>query len=430
MKRSTRTTILALCVLGICSCSKEEIEPQIPVPQPQLLRRSTESFDFPGYRVDPSRKTDREYWSHVPILTDIITYRFNRNIDSLNPDWNGFTTQQIAGDFNLDGWMDVFNPGAGRYNGKVVDYFSWWIWNPQTRTFDTWNLFTNVKGRHFGQNQYKSIPVFLNDDAYMDIVLFDTYDEARPLVSYEPLRIILSDGKGGYELKDIPLGFGKYLHSGDIGDIDNDSIDDIVLCTGEEVIIGKGTKQFPYFQEWQRLKSSLVSRNCYYASIKDIDQNGLKDLVLGCNGDSGNENRILFQDTKGEFSRVTLLPRNNGLNLDYLYEDLNGDGKTDIIGLTNFFYNSWAFTLYEQTPEGFQINSQRVQYTGGERLYWKSRFVFQDFNGDGRRDISYIDAHNFYHTLKNKTVFIREGEGFVERDIYSLDPFLRQIRKN
>jgi len=264
----------------------------------------------------------------------------------------------------------------------------------------------------------------------MDIVLFDTYDEALPLVSYEPLRIILSDGKGGYELKEISLGFGKYLHSGDIGDIDNDSIEDIVLCTGEEVIIGKGTKQFPYFQEWKRLKSNLVSRNCYYASIKDIDSDGLKDLVLGCNGDSGNENRILFQDTPGEFSRIVLLPRNNGLNLDYLYDDFNGDGKIDILGLTNYFYNSWDLTLYEQTPEGFRINRDRIEYSNKERSRWKARFIFQDFNGDGSRDVAYIDPHNFYHSLKDKTVFVREGDKLVERDIYPLEPFLRQIRKN
>jgi hypothetical protein len=428
MKKSTYYLLLAL--LGLGSCSKEEIDPVIPSRKPQLLHQGRESFDFSGYRVDPSLKTDRTYWSQVPILTDIITYRFNKNIDPLNPDWNGFTTQQIAGDFNLDGWMDVFNPGSGRYNGKVVDYFSWWIWNPQTKTFDTWNLFTNVEQRFFGQNQYKSLPVFLNDDEYMDIVLFDTYDEALPLVSYEPLRIILSDGKGGYELKEISLGFGKYLHSGDIGDIDNDSIEDIVLCTGEEVIIGKGTKQFPYFQEWKRLKSNLVSRNCYYASIKDIDSDGLKDLVLGCNGDSGNENRILFQDTPGEFSRIVLLPRNNGLNLDYLYDDFNGDGKIDILGLTNYFYNSWDLTLYEQTPEGFRINRDRIEYSNKERSRWKARFIFQDFNGDGSRDVAYIDPHNFYHSLKDKTVFVREGDKLVERDIYPLEPFLRQIRKN
>ena len=47
------------------------------------------------------------------------------------------------------------------------------------------------------------VPIDLNHDGYMDFVIFDNGDEGIKGSPDEPIRIVLSDGKGHYDLKAI-----------------------------------------------------------------------------------------------------------------------------------------------------------------------------------------------------------------------------------
>jgi hypothetical protein len=435
-------------VIIFSSCKKEEKPPFNVEKSVDLVNSGGNSFNFDGYKVSSdARKLGKDYWLNVPILTDIITYSFAKNIDS-RLSWLNFTTQQIAGDFNNDGWIDVFNPGTGKYNNKVIDNYSWFIWNPSTKTYDIRDLFTNLTKPYFGQNQYKSIPTYLNNDNYVDIVIFDSYDEvSHDVPFYEPIRIVMSNGNGGYELIDCPIAIGKYHHSGDVGDIDGDGIDDIVICTGSEVILGKGSKTLPYFNQWKTIDSTVTSNQAYYANIRDVNKDNLIDLVLGCSDiNESSKNRVLLNQGNSEFNNkgLKILPdansiSNKGLNLDYKYDDLNNDGNLDIIAVTaGIDYKTWSINTYLQNNDNsFKIDTSYIKYTSNTNRYsttnttnWKSRLIYEDFNGDGIKDITYIDAHNFLHTLKDKTIFIKRGGGFVEDDIYKYDKFLNYIKKN
>lgn len=420
---------------------KKELETIIPIKETvksiSIIRKGDKSYDFDGYKVSPdARQLGKDYWLNVPVLTDTITSAIDKNIDGINPIWKGFTTSQIAGDFNNDGYIDVFNPGTGQYLGKPTDYYGFYIWNPKTKTFDTWDLLTNVSKPYFGQGQYKSIPTYLNDDNYVDIVLFDSYDEASGDKGiYEPIRVILSDGNGGYKLIDCPVGLGKYHHSGDIGDLDGDGIDDIVICTGPEVILGKGSKTSPYFTDWKTVDYRVAGLEVYYASIKNIIGDNKNDLILGSNGSALSKSRIL-ENIGNDFKLDSslLFPKNNQLYLDYKYDDLNNDGRVDIIGVSvaSYDYRSWSIDVFIQDDKGrFNINNDYIYYkinvsrtSTTNTTDWKSRLIYQDFNGDGIKDITYIDSHNFLNKLEKKTVFIRKGKVFEEEYINQYDPFL------
>jgi hypothetical protein len=54
--------------------------------------------------------------------------------------------------------------------------------------------------------------------------------------------------------------------------------------------------------------------------------------------------------------------------------------------------------------------------------------MLYDFNGDGIKDVSYIDNTNFLGELKTKTVFIRTGDQYIEQDFYQFDPYLNSIK--
>jgi hypothetical protein len=90
----------------------------------------------------------------------------------------------------------------------------------------------------------------------------------------------------------------------------------------------------------------------------------------------------------------------------------------------------WDIYAYIQQKDGsFIIDKTIFTYTinsvrqGG----WKPRLVYFDFNGDGKKDISYKDAAD-NGELKSKSVFIRTGNKFIETDYFQFDPYAKSIK--
>jgi hypothetical protein len=224
---------------------------------------------FMGYKVNVSlrQKDEINYWRDCGVMWDIIVDKFNilpnGQMKSL------FMPQTITGDFNNDGYIDVFNPGIGSYEGVPSDYTQWLIWNPTTKIFDNKKLFNDKALQYFGGNQRRSIAYDINKDGYTDVVIYDSGDDGlnyngpRPL---QPLRIVLSDGKGGYDLKDLTNITPNlmYNHSGDIGDLNNDGYPDLVSATGNTIYISWGIANYPYF-----------SNNCCYLCFECSTANKL-----------------------------------------------------------------------------------------------------------------------------------------------------------
>ena len=431
---------------------------------------------FMGYKVDQialssSRQKDfgKSYWENLPIASDLFVGAFQKGVKILTgPYGNGkyeYSSWLFAvtlGDFNNDGWVDIFNAGAA-CNGKAAN-LSFLIWNPTTKIFEEKNLIND--NTNFIGGPSRAIPIYLNGDNYVDVVIIGHNDECSGQALFENCRILLSDGTGKYNISELQLE-PSFLHNmfgysgGDVGYINNDNYPDLILASGTHTYIFWGISTFPYFsnQNFAHFATDTINfssnngfgeivpagaGDAYRAWATDINNDGKNDLLLGTVEGTSSPNRFLTNLGSGRFNQtgVTNLPVRNIKNaerIDYLIDDINGDGLKDLIALDCIYSQSgeqsWELVPYIQQQNGsFSIDNSWIQYTinTNSRPNAKWKLVYADYNGDGKKDIGYTDSGIMAtldpnNDLQKKTVFIRTGNKFIEQDYYQFDPFAKYI---
>jgi hypothetical protein len=485
-----RFLFVLLCFCWVLGCKKNAVN--VPTPTD-----STALETFKGYKVDPialaaSRQKDfgRSYWRNNSYFVDLFITAFQKpysgNQGAVENNFFGGGIQATAGDFNNDGYIDIFNAG-GAYAANATA-FSFLIWNPNKQAFIDTTLLNDKSFRTFGGNKNTSIPIYLNQDNYLDIVLFDNGDEGIPNSPNEPVRIILSDGKGGYDLKEVETNenyvtdwggmrnfkYGNKKESGDVGDLNMDGIPDLYMVCNSQTYIYWGISEFPYFTQNNHAqnfadtvnfgylsnngfneKAPLCSGNAYNAHIADVNNDNKNDIILG-SSESNNDplvpmsQRILFNLGSGRFnnSSAYALPLYQKvepgfpINVDFLLADINDDGKKDII-TTNYtsgpqgFGIFWDILIYFQNNDGtFRLDKSMFQYTTNtdRRITGEYRryLSYVDINRDGKEDIvagntvGTLDKNNKAHVMY-KTVFIRNGNSFIEESYYKYDNYAKTV---
>lgn len=160
---------------------------------------------FMGYKVAANaRQLGTDYWENSILPSDLIVAVFQKNYEFIHPSraYAVWTEAICNGDFNNDGYMDVFNAGTV-FGGKIKATLTFLIWDPTTKTFEEKNLI-NDKTNTVGHPRLVT-PVYLNSDNYVDIVIHGMRDEASDSNPNEPVSICLSDGKGGYDITKLDL---------------------------------------------------------------------------------------------------------------------------------------------------------------------------------------------------------------------------------
>jgi hypothetical protein len=455
-----------------------------------------------GYKVAANaRQLGTDYWTRgTGVMSDLIVQTFQptnfypNSFGYQNNAINAGFAQATCGDFNNDGFIDVFTPGAAPSLN-----FSFLIWNSSSKIFEPKNLFNDKSfSKIIATSQV--IPIYLNDDNYVDLVVIgdgETPNTSPPWPN-DPIMLILSDGRGGYDYKKIETnesdifngGITPNKFGGDIADLNNDGIVDLFLACGPYTYIYWGVKSFPFFKKDGNaafasqikdigvLNNNSFGEKCYTCGnassglIFDLNNDNQNDILyMGNEGDvlvlptknDTSYNKVLISQGGGRFNSKSpvYLPMNDlkkiTENLDYIVDDLNGDGLKDIITSSHeqFDFSKLAnnnkpifasgFYVYIQQKDGtFKIDNTYFQYasnyvTRTNNPWGKKALQYYDYDGDGRKDISYIDASNGdefgafnVSTMSGsrstvKTVFIRQGNQFVEKDYYLFDPYAKSI---
>ena len=447
---------------------------------------------FQGYKVDQvalalskQKNFGRDYWRNSGLMMDLIISVFQKplatNKFAVEQNfWGGALQAITTGDFNNDGWIDVFNAG-GAYAGNGSS-FAFLMWDPIKKSFYDTTLFNDKSFKTFGGNRHTCVPIYLNDDNFVDIVIYDNGDEGIPNSPDEPIRIVLSDGKGMYDLKQIEtsekeLPIWKKEH-GDVGDLNEDGIPDLVIVSNQFVYIYWGKKDFPFFTvdkhvtfvgDIQNFGSKAnngfgdvvagVAGSAFTARIIDINKDNKNDILIGTSElhfdkyayGNTQQQRLIINQGKGRFNNngIIKLPFNysndNILTMiqDCLTDDLNGDGLLDIVALTsqndatkNFNWAPWDILVYIQQKDGsFVIDRTYFEYNinNPRKGNWKKYLIYFDYNGDGKKDISYTDdagglKRDGNATIVTKSIFVRTGNKFIETDFYQFDPYANSIK--
>lgn len=402
------------------------------------LKALFQKIKFPGYRVDPNaKKLGTDYWENTPVLSDLIIGVFQKNFEVYAPpqgDAYCAWTQAICnGDFNNDGFIDVFN--AGSAFGGQKSRLSFLIWNPSTQIFDEKNLINNKT--NFIGAPTKVSPIYLNEDNYVDLVIFGHQDESSPKNRIEPITVCLSDGKGGYDLTELVLqpplpDVSVVYEHGSVADLNGDKMPDLLIMANPRVYVFWGIPTFPYFTN----KDFIVSeRNDFpfYCKIKDVNKDGINDAIIGTNVD----NQIFLNDGKGTVltNKISVPYVTNGNVFDYIVDDINSDGLNDFINISATNHLDWAIDAYIQQKDGsFKRDVSWIEYaSGSKRGNFRNKLIYYDFDGDGQKDITYSDTGMDPYTsptneIKSKTVFIRSGNKFVEKDFFQFDSYAKELK--
>lgn len=289
-------------------------------------------------------------------------------------------------DFNGDGRVDLFF-APGRFLEHDRTPLELWL--------DTGSGFVDatedilVVPSPGMQHPRKAVVGDFNGDDWPDAFFIGHGYDAPPFPG-EYNQLFLSNGDGTLSYDDQFAGMVAFSHGGSAADVDgNGTLDIVVVGWQNYVLLNDGTARFT------RRDIDLGDDGGFFtAELVDVDSDGLVDLFAAGHEFEGARTAIYWGDGTGGFdaSDRKVLPRVEafGIVVDVAADDLNGDGRRDIVAIrtgdTPFYEGRQFQVLFQGEDRSFRDESAK-RISIDTTLPWIDWVRVQDIDADGAPDL-------------------------------------------
>ncbi len=301
----------------------------------------------------------------------------------------------VVGDFNGDGWDDVFIVDMGNDRPPSWGLGKKYLLFIQKANGTLVNEAAFRMPAMFGGIPYGAAAGDVDGNGGLDLVITTT--------GSPEYQLLMNNGQGyfQYETQRLPAAKPNWIPNNcQMPDVNKDGYPDIFM--GEEgahfpqdfIFLNDGTGHFAFAPDSTlppRLLGAAAGTNGAHAA--DLNGDGWTDLVISCVTSSDERIQVLFNNGDGTFGDVSnrvsspylkIRPTNSAYRA---IADVNGDGWPDLLGARNVWGGSFVPLLF--------INHAGAQFEDITAAVWGIHAVdgaeppsceFADMDGDGDRD--------------------------------------------
>lgn len=256
------------------------------------------------------------------------------------------------------------------------------------------------------------------DDLIIGTIEWDSSDFFPPETKRN-IEIYLQSEEGEFRLHQIFRYDGQHdIETMDLADLNNDQKKELILGFSNKVVI--------YEQDNRHIFSPTSEHQVYsnvkYVSIADINHDSLSDIFVS--DVAAQEFAILYQNKEGTFDHHQITPDINGVLREPEWADINHDGRTDIIYLSNVFWDAPFYVLLNDAQDG--LTGKSVGILKDFRDITFNSYECGDVNSDGLTDIVATSGGNtgfegvFKPTLH---IFYQKTGGMLQFEHVAIDAF-------
>ncbi|MFZ4526580.1 MAG: FG-GAP-like repeat-containing protein, partial [Chlorobium sp.] len=312
-----------------------------------------------------------------------------------------FSLSPVADHYTISGYPTYFTTTDVNSDNKT-DLVTLDDWN---HTISLW--FNNGDGM-FALNAiyptndiYRLISADLNGDDKDDLILS----------SANTISVWMNNGEGTFTTKDYIINEARWSYDVNCIDVNNDGKLDLVIPFTDRgfsykiaVFLNNNDGTFDFGSPNSQILYTIDSINDFRSEINtDINGDGKADLIVACSlytrfqDNSLHESAIvsvLINNGNGSFSQVNIwdLDSASGWVMSLKSGDVDGDGKTDLIGSTMYGLLGSSLIVWLNNGDG------TFTTTTVENMPVIDDIV--DLNGDGKSDL-----------LSGSMVYINNGDG-------------------
>jgi len=407
-----KNKLLFLIPLFLIGCSKDTLDNDV-FNQTDINIVDVESVIY-KYNTIPNSNNS---------VQNRLPYFFNENV------WDDFYPEDLAIlDYNNDGYLDLIHANSDNQNSilgnRVRRNIKFYLGDGEGNLVE--DLINKDKFEGLIHSR-KSIVGDWNGDGYIDVFFAGTGpDSQQPnYIPNEYPIMLVNDANGSFIEYKFNGSYGMsdgYWHSVTSSDIDNDGVSEIILIQPkahsilESVII-----EFENVSgNWDNgivitpINISLDDvQNKFTSESIDMNNDGTIELLLG--GQNSYNGSFVYDLTT--YSK-RFIPHKNDVLIDVVFFDIDMDGDLDIISSTHTTYFQGKIEIFKNDITSFiDVTDEYIDYNWdyqNHNMQWMQWLYLGDFNQDGIIELHTSDSRDF-DDKKTTDVWWFENGKFIKK---------------